>query len=154
MEGWKSRAEADGGGGGSEREEVGRGSGDPGTLDGTDGRRLANRSSRSKAVGVLAVDGDRGGRACDSNSVMDGKWFEKDESASWSSAASSIADGIGGGGALDAASLALVVVAVDSEAGLVEIGGGERCLGGGSDEEWPCEMKAGCEDDGEGRGRG
>ena len=63
MNGWKSLAVAEAGGGGSERDDVGIGSGDPGTLDGTEGSKLANLSSRlDAAVGVWTVDGDNGGR--------------------------------------------------------------------------------------------
>lgn len=70
---WKSIPGAAGGGGREEVEGEGEGRGDPGTLEGTVGRRLANRSSNElTAVGVV-VDGERGGRGWDSNSVNDGK---------------------------------------------------------------------------------
>ena len=84
---------------------------------------------------------------------MDGKWLEKDESASGSSDGSSwMDDGTGGGAGLLEAARRAFVLAVDSEAGLVEMGGGERCLGGGSDAEWPCEMNGGWEEEGGGSG--
>lgn len=79
---WKSIPGAEGGGGREEVDGEGEGNEDePGRLEGTEGRRLVNRSSNDElatasAVGVAMMDeeGERGGRGWDSsNSVIEGK---------------------------------------------------------------------------------
>ena len=120
---WKSIPGAVGGGGREEVDGDGDGSGEPGTLAGTEGRRLANRSSNElAAMGVAMEEGERGGRGWDSNSVIEGKWLLNDRScSSWSSGASSMEDGMGGGGGFEEAA----ILEVERDAGLEEMGGGE-----------------------------